>query len=390
MKRYPNKANTFFPVVVVSVLFLFLCLSCAIALESQRQTPYRNKDIPCEWKGVKRIVAVGDLHGAYEHFVEILIGTDLVDDKLNWIGGKTHLVQIGDVLDRGDKPKEIFDLAIRLEKEAEAAGGRVHMMIGNHEEMNFANTAFDRERYITYPQFVSFLPEDYRLRQEKKFRKKSGSQSSEDSTSNGNFAEEWTEIINKSRGKPRSSGRILYLKNLNELYGDWILGHNVIIKINNIVFVHGGINETFSQWPLKKINVTFRKELDDIRTAIIRNQPPKIRPFDRELYNEPNGPLWYRSLADRESEEFKDDVERILNNLQTNYIVIAHTPQTVSEADMTKYDGKVWVIDTGIADYYRLIGGYVSALIIENGQFSVWKPKSEKEDLKKTLHEKGA
>lgn len=389
MKRYPNKANTFFPVVVVIVLFLFLCLSCAIGLESQRQTPYRNKDIPCEWTGVKRIVAVGDLHGAYEHFVEILKGTDLVDDKLNWIGGKTHLVQIGDVLDRGDKPRDIFDLAIRLEKEAEAAGGKVHMMIGNHEEMNFANTAFDRERYVTHQQFVSFLPEDYKLRQEKKFRKKSGSRSSKDSTSNGNFSEEWNEIINKSMGKPRSSGRIFYLKKLNELYGDWILGHNVIIKINDIVFVHGGISEMFSKRTLKWINETYRIELDDIRTAIIKNQPPKILPYDRQLYNVPNGPLWYRSLANEESEDFEDDVERILNNLQTNHIVIAHTPHTVSEADMRKYDGKVWVIDTGIADYYRPIGGHVSALIIDNGQFSVWYPKSEKEDLKKTLHKKG-
>ena len=388
MKRYPNKANPFFPVVFVGVLFLFLCLPGAIGLESQRQTPSRNKDIPCEWTGVRRIVAVGDLHGAYEHFVEILKGTGLVDDKLSWIGGKTHLVQIGDVLDRGDKPRDIFDLAIRLEEEAEAAGGRVHMMIGNHEEMNFANTVFDRERYVTYLQFVSFLPEDYKLRQEKKFRRKSGLKSSKDSTSNGNFSEDWNEIINKSMGKPRSSARIFYLRNLNELYGDWILGHNVIIKINDVVFVHGGISEMFSQWKLKDINETYRIELDDLRLAVINNQPPKILNYDRKLYNEPNGPLWYRSLADEESEEFEDDVERILNNLQTNHIVIAHTPHTVSEVDMRKYDGKVWVIDTGIADYYRPIGGHVSALIIDNGQFSVWYPKSDKEDLKKTLHEK--
>lgn len=381
MKRYPNKANTFFPVVVVSVLFLFLCLSCAIALESQRQTPYRNKDIPCEWTGVKRIVAVGDLHGAYEHFVEILIGTDLVDDKLNWIGGKTHLVQIGDVLDRGDKPGEIFDLAIRLEKEAEAAGGRVHMMIGNHEEMNFANTAFDRKGYITVEQFTAFLPENYKLKQEKKFRRKAGSLSSENSTSSGDFFKEWQEIIDKSIGKPRSLGRIYYMKNLNELYGDWILGHNVVIKINDIVFVHGGISETFSRRPLKDINETYRMELDDLRQAIIKNQPPRIPGYDRELYNMPNGPLWYRALASEEN--FGDDVDRILDNLQANHIVIAHTPRLVRGEGMKKHDGKVWIIDTGIADYYRRFGGFISALIIDDGQFSVWPPDSEQKDSNK-------
>jgi len=288
-------------------------------------------------------------------------------------------------LDRGDKPRHIFDLAIRLEKEAEAAGGKVHMMIGNHEEMNLANTAFDREGYITPQQFVSFLPENYKLKQVKKFKRKAGSLSSENSTSNGDYLEEWKEIINKSIGQARSPGRIFYLKNLNELYGDWIIRHNVIIKINDIVFVHGGISEPFSQWPLKKINETYRIELDDLRHAVIKNQPPKIQSYDRQLYNMPNGPLWYRSLANEI--DFEDDVERILNNLQknhihqTNHIVIAHTPQLgVGEEEMKKYGGKVWIIDTGISDYYRPIGGHISALIIEDGQFSVWYPNSEQKD----------
>jgi hypothetical protein len=187
-------------------------------------------------------------------------------------------------------------------------------------------------------------------------------------------------MIEKFIGEPRSTGRILYMKNLNELYGDWIIEHNVIIKINDIVFVHGGISETFSLWPLKKINETYRLELDDLRLAVIKNQPPKIPSYDRQLYNMPNGPLWYRALASEE--DFQDDIERILDNLQmTNHIIIAHTPQTsASEEEMRKYDGKVWVIDTGIADYYRPIGGRISALIIDNGKFSVWYPDSEQKD----------
>ena len=47
---------------------------------------------------------------------------------------------------------------------------------------------------------------------------------------------------------------------------------------------------------------------------------------------------------------------------------------------MSKYGGKVWVIDTGIADYYRRFGGFISALIIDNGQFSVWDPDKEKKN----------
>jgi len=377
MKRYPKKENLFFTIAVVGVVLLFLCLTCAVGIESTVRTSYRDEDIPCEWSGVKRIVAVGDLHGAYEHFVEILEGTKLVDAELNWIGGKTHLVQIGDVLDRGDKPKDIFDLAIKLEKEAEAVGGKVHMMIGNHEEMNLANTAFDREGYITVSQFIQFLPENYYLKQVKKFQRKTKSFSSSNSISHADYEEEWTEIIEKFIDVPGAQGRMFYVKNLNELYGDWIIEHNVIIKINDIIFVHGGISEVLSQrWTLKEINETYRIELDDIRKAVIKKQMPKIPGYDRQLYNEPNGPLWYRALANEESEEFEDDVLRILENLQADYIVIAHTPQLASEKEMKKYGGKVWVIDTGIADYYRPIGGHTSALIIEDDRFSIWYPDS--------------
>ena len=381
MKRCPKRAYPFYSFVLVGVLFLFLCLTCAVGSGSPK---HQDKDIPCEWSGVKRIVAVGDLHGAYDHFVVILKGTGLVDENLSWIGEKTHFVQIGDVLDRGDKPRHIFDLAMRLEKEAEAAGGKVHMMIGNHEEMNLANTAFDREGYITPEQFVQFLPESYKVKQEQKFRRKAGSLSSENSISNEDFTVCWQEIIDKSFGKARSSGRMSYFKNLNELYGDWIIGHNVIIKINDIVFVHGGINERFSQWPLKEINETYRIELDDLRKAVIRNQPSKIPSYDRKLYNEPNGPLWNRALSREESEESLDVVESILDNLQANHIIVAHTPQTrVGEEEMKRYNGKVWIIDTGISDYYRLIGGHVCALIIDSGQFSVWYPDQEQNNQDK-------
>ena len=105
---------------------------CAALLTLSLPSPAA--DIPCEWTGVERIVAVGDLHGDFDNFVTILkkpkVG--LVDENLHWTGGKTHLVQIGDILDRGDKAKEIFDLLMRLEKEAAAAGGMVHVLLGNH------------------------------------------------------------------------------------------------------------------------------------------------------------------------------------------------------------------------------------------------------------------
>ena len=55
------------------------------------------------WAGVERIVAIGDVHGDYEQFVAVLRSAKLIDSQESWSGGKTDLVQSGDVLDRGPR-----------------------------------------------------------------------------------------------------------------------------------------------------------------------------------------------------------------------------------------------------------------------------------------------
>ena len=60
-------------------------------------------------------------------------------EKLNWAAGKTHLVQIGDVLDRGPDSRKAMDLLMKLEGQAADAGGAVHPLIGNHEAMVLLN-----------------------------------------------------------------------------------------------------------------------------------------------------------------------------------------------------------------------------------------------------------
>ena len=78
-----------------------------------------------EAANVKKIVAIGDIHGAYPEFVSILQEMGLIDQQLNWSGGNTHLVQTGDSIDRGTRDKDVLDLLMKLEKQAEKAGGRV-------------------------------------------------------------------------------------------------------------------------------------------------------------------------------------------------------------------------------------------------------------------------
>src|SRR5688572_6124464 len=89
-----------------------------------------------EWDNVPRIVAIGDLEGDYEKFVDMLRTAELIDARNNWRGGRAHLVQLGDIPDRGPNSRQIMDLLMRLEPQARRAGGHVHALIGNHEAMN--------------------------------------------------------------------------------------------------------------------------------------------------------------------------------------------------------------------------------------------------------------
>src|SRR5262245_36606216 len=93
----------------------------------------RTADPPCEFEGVERIVAVGDIHGAFNALVDILRTAGIIDQRQRWTGGRAHLAQLGDVVDRGPDSRKVLDLYRRLEREAASAGGRVHFLLGNHE-----------------------------------------------------------------------------------------------------------------------------------------------------------------------------------------------------------------------------------------------------------------
>lgn len=61
--------------------------------------------------------------------------------------------QVGDQLDRGDNEVQILYFLERLQKEAAAAGGALHILNGNHETMNVGG----RFRYATAPGRIDFL-----------------------------------------------------------------------------------------------------------------------------------------------------------------------------------------------------------------------------------------
>jgi hypothetical protein len=320
------------------------------------------------WKDVDKIIAVGDIHGDYDNLVKILLKCDLIDDKHKWSGGKTHLVQTGDIMDRGDHARKVFDLLMRLQKEAEEAGGKVHILLGNHEEMNISGIVFRQPGYVSPKQFASFLPDDFRVKKETEFRQQVKNFSEIESNFDpaileSYFETKWEKLMKNKALHP------MYVNSFNENYGKWLLEQSIAIKINDIIFSHGGISEKYAQWPLQKINDVLLNELDVYRLAYKRGINPRIKP--KMLYVH-DSPLWNRDFALKDEKSYSHVVDKILKNLGATHIVIAHTPkgspvipqnQQEEKELRTRFDEKIWMIDTGISDSYW---GVLSYLIYEN------------------------
>ena len=347
-------------------------------------------DIPCEWSGVERIVAVGDLHGDYDNFATILrkpkVG--LVDENLHWTGGKTHLVQIGDIMDRGDRAREIFDLLMRLEKEAAAAGGMVHVLLGNHEETNITGIALNYPQYVFVNQFFAFLPDDFKRAQEKQYvahlppdeRAKAKARELDFDKDPG-YRAYWEKILEETkRAKGLDEAGQAYTENFNQTYGKWLLTKNVVIKINDVVFAHAGLNLKFSTWKIKTLNDAFRTELgmfalrSPYSGVFQKGYQPKL------VYNS-EGPLWLREMENNISE---GQMEQILANLKASKMVIGHNFMATGDSRspiapagdvIPLFQGRVWMIDTGIG--YTLYGGRLYALIINGGVFDHYAESEE-------------
>lgn len=101
---------------------------------------------------VERLIAIGDLHGDLAATRRALRLAGAIGDDDHWAGGTLTVVQTGDVLDRGDDDRKIFDWLEQLRSEAKAAGGELILLSGNHELMNVAQDF----RYVTPGAFAGF------------------------------------------------------------------------------------------------------------------------------------------------------------------------------------------------------------------------------------------
>ena len=113
-----------------------------------------------------RLIAIGDIHGAASSVRAVLQRAGLIDQQDHWIGGRATLVQTGDYTDRGPDVRIVMDLLMRLEDEADAAGGRVEVLLGNHETMNLTAEVRD----VTPVIFASFADDGSAERREEAYQ----------------------------------------------------------------------------------------------------------------------------------------------------------------------------------------------------------------------------
>ncbi len=293
------------------------------------------------WPEVERVVAVGDVHGDYEMLVGVLQSANLIDSNGDWIGGKAHLVQTGDVVDRGPDSRAVMDLLMKLEKQAAAAGGAVHALIGNHEAMN----VYGDLRYVSPAEFATWA---------------SGATASRE-VSYDQFRKAVTE-----RAKPGADpARLADIQNLpgyNEhreafgpsgVYGKWIRSHNAAVKIGRTLFIHAGLGEKYVGWTLDRIDDEVRQELNDFTR------------LHGGLVTDEEGPLWYRGLAKGDETKLGPLVDSLLRQFDVDRIVIGHT---YADAAITpRFGGKVVLIDIGLSRVYDNIGK-MGALEIDHGE----------------------
>lgn len=107
-----------------------------------------------------RLLALSDIEGDFLALKTMLIGAKVMDKKFNWTFGNGHLALLGDFFDRGLHVTECLWLLYKLESEAEAVGGKVHFILGNHEVLNLqGNSSYVRRKYL---ENAALIGEEYK------------------------------------------------------------------------------------------------------------------------------------------------------------------------------------------------------------------------------------
>ncbi|MEP7373966.1 MAG: metallophosphoesterase [Chitinophagaceae bacterium] len=259
-----------------------------------------------EYNNVKKMLVISDIEGNFAAFRNLLQVNGVIDENFNWTFNKDHLVLTGDFVDRGMMVMEVLWLIYSLEEKAKAAGGYVHFILGNHEIMNMSGDL----RYVQarYPEHAALMNTQY----------------------------------TKLFGPDTEIGR-------------WLSTKNVVERVGNTLFSHGGISPYVNnmQISLNELNNVARPHYRDSAAAYT---DPRV-----DILYSDVGPFWYRGYYTGSSRATMQQVDSTLQFYGVRYIGTGHT--IIANNISSNFDGKVFDTDVHHAD------GHSEALLVEGNKF---------------------
>ena len=258
-------------------------------IDKQEKTAYNRVD---------SLYVVGDVHGRYDQMSNLLLKANIIDADLNWIAGKSHVVFLGDVFDRGDDVTKVLWFIYDLEEKAALAGGKVHLVLGNHEIMTMTKDL----RYVS--------------RKERNIAVAHG-------------------ISYDALFHP-----------INSHLGSWLRSKVSLLKIGKIVFAHGGILD-LGPISLEEFNNKAYYYMKDPMYLDVMKQSPDSTKYDinswyemRYFFYNSEGPYWFRGYVN--SDTLALELNTMLDKHDSKIHVVAHTTlETITE----KYGGKLLTTD---------------------------------------------
>ncbi len=346
--------------------------------------------------GTRPITVIADVHGDFATMFKLLKKAQIIDDDGNWMAGNRILVSLGDLIDRGPDSRQILDFYMLLEQQAKEAGGAFEMALGNHEVMNIRGDL----RYVSKAEFAAFAgdePKELRKEVYEDYLRYSKKDDTEESLAKFN-----------KLYPPGFFGHInAYAP--DGKYGQWLLKKNIILKIQNKLFAHGGFSQELPRTNknVEEINAQLLQDLEeysrlwrelidaglfkyyfskyeqrDVAQALVdgkiqsralkkRSTIKKAKKFvklaDSLLFSS-FGPTWYRGNMYCHEYSEENTVNEVLNYFNANQIFLGHTPDDSLQV-RSRFGGKVIMLDTGMSQaYYK---GNPSVVDITNNQLKV-------------------
>jgi hypothetical protein len=240
------------------------------------------------------VYVVGDTHGHFEALLGGLVHAGLIDTSMRWTGGRKHLVFAGDLMDRGPDVLRLLWFAYRLEREAASAGGRVHVILGNHEIM----VMLGDDRYV-HPKEVD---------------------------------------IARVHGVPYH--RMFDIR--HTVLGQWLVSRPGLLRMNDVVIAHGGLTPEYAELRMNGFDRTLAEYTsEDLfylwsdTTAVIRMDSVSYRQRE-DFFWSPRSVFWHREYI--QSDTATGQLDRALRLVGARTLVVGHTP---TDSIHARYDGRV-------------------------------------------------